>query len=248
MIILKKILWVLLPLFIIVSVTLFTVFADREIADVELTAAATDVVICFVCLINGFIILRQKTKKETHRNLWVWMFITAAISSFLGFVIHNFPWSSTVVGILWTLLYPALFEATRLIVCLALESRFGGDYLRRWEMKVLFVLELPLGIPAIIRSYSVGDGSLIFYFAFAIIAILFSLWHFGVLLAHGSSEARILVLMLLSVMPVLYFQLFQTGFFHLIWDFNQNAIAHLFLILSLPIALWGAVKSLRSEE
>lgn len=211
----------------------------------ELTTAITDLLVAVLCLASVVIICLLDTEKKRHKKIWVRMFVCLTVACSLGYVFHRFTWGDIGHGILWTFLYPAMFEATHCTLLLGLDIRYGDARPTRWENRILWIAEGLLCLFAVLLRYQIGRNSLILFIVFATVIAALSILQYGRALKQRSVEAWFMFFSLIAVAPAIAVQYRKTAFIHLIWDFDHNGISHLFLILAIGLAACGAILELR---
>ena len=72
---------------------------------VELTTAATDVVLSLVCVGVVLGLTRPRVHDPWKTTLWSWVFVLLAVASAIGAVVHGFELTESVQAVLWSLLY-----------------------------------------------------------------------------------------------------------------------------------------------
>lgn len=98
---------------------------------VELTTAATDVVLALVCMGVVLGLTRLRVHDSWKTTLWSWVFMLLAVASVLGAVAHGLELNESVQAILWSPLYLALGLTVALFLVGAVYDAFGRRAARR---------------------------------------------------------------------------------------------------------------------
>ena len=136
---------------------------------VELTTAATDVVLVLVCLGVVLGLTRLRAHDPWKATLWSWVFILLAVASAIGAVVHGFELNQSVQAAMWSTLYLALKLTGALFLVGAVYDVGGRSAAQRsvpWAIGVGFAFH--------VLTYDLNDAFLIFvvYEAVAMVGAL----------------------------------------------------------------------------
>ena len=105
--------------------------APLSAATTELTTAATDAAMAFVCVAALGQLVRLRVAATWKRALWVWVLALLGAASALGAVTHGLAWPETVRAALWPPLYLLLGITVALFVAGAVCDWRGEALARR---------------------------------------------------------------------------------------------------------------------
>ena len=124
---------------------------------VELTTAATDVVLALVCVGVVLGLTRLRAHDSWKTTLWSWVFILLAVASILGAVAHGLELTESVQAILWSPLYLCLGLTVALFLVGAVYDAFGRRAARR-----LVPWAIGVGLAFYVLTRVVDGGFLLF--------------------------------------------------------------------------------------
>ena len=136
---------------------------------VELTTAATDVVLALVCVGVVLGLNRLRALDWWRTTIWSAVFIFVAVASVLGAVAHGVELSESVDGALWSPLYLSVELSLALFLVGAVYDAFGTRAARRlvpWAIGVALAFH--------VLTHGLDSGSL-FFVVYGVVAMVASL-------------------------------------------------------------------------
>ena len=163
-----------------------------------------------------------KGEREKLHKFWVIELVLLSASAFLGTVVHCFTFDKKVNGILWGILYTIEFEAVRRLYVI-ISSLDEDKELSKFEIAVLFGLEITLYIPATLIRLSTGKNTYNFFLSYAgVVAVMIGV-AFSKLEKSGAKKS--LITSVLTLLSAFVAQL-------LIKDYGAT-VAHISILLAL---------------
>lgn len=187
----------------------------------ELTTAATDALLGFLCILLSVGILKSRARNPWRAGLWSWVFGLLAVSSFLGALTHGFDLSSVLRNILWQPLYLTLGIDVALFVLGGVTDWLGEKSARRL---------VPAAIAAGIVFYCLTvilDGNFLVFVIYEGAAMITAISIYAGLSMRRRLRGASIVAS--GIALTLIAAALQAGSleFVLIWPFDHNGIFHL---------------------
>ncbi len=207
----------------------------------ELTTAATDALLGFVCLVLS---ARMNRRADSHRwkaRLWQWVFALLAASSFLGTIAHGFSLPTATRDMLWHPLYLLLGLDVALFVVGSIVDGFGEKLARR-----LLAPSLAAGaFFYVITLFSDGSFRIFILYEGVGMLVAIALYAGAALWKQVPGAATIaLGISLTIVAAVIQASPLQFTF---IWPFDHNGIFHLIQIPALVVLAQGLISSMPGD-
>ncbi len=200
---------------------------------VELTTAATDVVLALLCVGVVLGLARLRVHDSWKTTLWSGVFTLLAVASVLGAVAHGLELSESVLAILWSPLYLCLGLTVSLFLVGAVYDAFGKREARRL---VPWAIGVALAFWVLTR---VVDGGFLLFLVYEAVAmvgalVLYSRLAINHRLAGASVVAAGIGLNLLA-------GLVQASdiTIRLVVPFDHNGVFHLVQVVALATLGYG---------
>jgi hypothetical protein len=208
----------------------------------ELTTAATDALLGFLCIFLIAGIHRYRAQALGKVRLWTWVFGLLSAASFLGAIAHGFDLSPALRNVLWQPLYLALGIDVSLFV-------LGGVY--DWRGAQAASRLPPAAVVAGVGFYSltlVLDGSFLVFVIYEGVAMVSALAIYVRLSVRQRlpGAASIAVAIGMSILAAALQA--STLQLTLIWPFNHNGIFHLVQIVALLVLGCGLRTSMETRR
>jgi len=146
---------------------------------VELTTAATDVVLSLVCVGVVLGLTRPRVHDPWKTTLWSWVFVLLAVASAIGAVVHGFELTESVQAVLWSPLYLFLELTGALFLVGAVNDAFGRRAAQR-----LVPWAIGVGLAFHVLTYALNGGFLPFV-VYEAVAMVGALALYGRLAING---------------------------------------------------------------
>ena len=140
---------------------------------VELTTAATDVVLALVCVAVVLALTRLRAHDSWKTTLWSCVFVLLAVASALGAVVHGLELTESVQATLWRPLYLALELTGALFLVGAAYDAFGRRAAQR-----LLPWAIGVGLAFHVLTYDL-DGGFLLFVVYEAVAMLGALALYG---------------------------------------------------------------------
>ena len=108
-------------------------------AGAPMTTAVTDLITAVVILPLMLSLHALPCKDKTRQRLWLALFLSIGIGSFLGFIAHIFVWSTHIYSIIWVFLYAVLFQVLHVFLRLSLHAALGAQWLSKWRKGLISI-------------------------------------------------------------------------------------------------------------
>ena len=202
-------------------------------ANTVVSTAVTDLINAVVLLPLLLHMERALPKNYPESQLWKRLMSLIALASFLGFLLHIYPWTIVPLTGIWIILYALLLEALHRFLLLAIHTHSGGDRPQKRTTLFLRAAEAVI-LGALIFILLLGRNPIR---VFILYGILLAFWAFGLfshLAIRGHRGSRILLIALLPQIPGLTLQLMRQSEI-VLWNLDFNGISHLCILVSIVI-------------
>ncbi len=208
----------------------------------ELTTAATDAVLGFVCLLLIAAIIPYRPLDPWKVRLWSWVFGLLAAVSFLGAVAHGLDLRPGLRKLLWQPLYFALGIDVSLFILCGISDWLGKQAARR-----LLFAAIGTGM-AFYAVTLISGGSFLVFVIYEAIAMI-SAMAIYVVIAVGRQMpgASTMAAGICLTIAAAALQASPAGF-TLVWPFDHNSVFHLVQIAALIVLAFGLRRSLSRKE
>jgi hypothetical protein len=207
----------------------------------ELTTAATDALLGFLCIFLIAGIHRYRAQALGKVRLWTWVFGLLSAASFLGATAHGFDLSPVLRNVLWQPLYLMLGIDVSLFV-------LGGVY--DWRGAKAASRLVPAAVVSGVGFYSltlVLNGSFLVFVIYEGVAMVSALAIYVMLAVRhrlpGAAGIAIAIGMNILAAALQASALRVT----VIWPFDHNGIFHLVQIVALLVLGYGLRTSMKSR-
>lgn len=211
------------------------------------TDSLTDLIGGLILLPMMLVLCRMPASRERRR--WLALFGLLAGSCLVGFAAHYYfePRSRFWFNLIWIALYPLLYQTVGAFFLLARQIATGGAHPRRRETMAVCVMSTAFALISIALLWAAEtqlDIRLFVCFA-AVLGVLSFAQLAPVAFRRHDAGAAYLFLALAPLLAAVYVQIERTAVIHVIWAFNYNAIAHVFVILAEFVFFAAAIRRLR---
>jgi hypothetical protein len=204
----------------------------------ELTTAATDVALGFVCVFLMSGLHDFRTRHPWKVRLWSWVFGLLAAASFLGAIAHGFYLSPALRSILWQPLYLALGIDVSLFV-------LGGISDWRGEKAARKLVAAAIAAGAAFYSLTrVTDGAFLIFIIYEGVAMAAAIAIYTVVAVRQRMPGASIIAVAIGLNIVAAALQASTIHFTAIWPFDHNGVFHLVQIAALLILGYGLRASL----
>lgn len=202
-------------------------------ANTVVSTAVTDLINAVVLLPLLLHMKRILPKDHPESRLWKQLMGLIALASFLGFLLHIYPWTTVPLTGIWIVLYAVLLEALHRFLLLAIHTHSGGDRPQKRTALFLRAAEAVI-LGALIFILLLDRNPIRVFILCGIILAICAFYLCARLAIRGHRGSRILLTALLPQIPGLTLQLMRQGEIGL-WNLDFNGIYHLCLLVSIVI-------------
>ncbi|MCQ2478948.1 MAG: hypothetical protein MJ091_07105, partial [Clostridia bacterium] len=191
----------------------------------------------------------SKTDKKLAKRWWLYFLITLDIACILGFVAHYYCTSPISNRIIWIPLFTIMYEIFNcfFLACVAVATDDARPHKKDVVSVHLVSLACYILTHIIIGVFS-ADSIMVMTCFNTVLAIAGFVLLVKRSLKKGNIGERIIISSLVPLLPAAYFQIKRKGFVHIIWDFDQNGISHIFIILGVILVFVGIYVILKRKR
>lgn len=193
------------------------------------------------------LLIRKKTENMETKKSWVIFMVLLTVSSFLGFITHYFFVRELSFKIIWIPLYALMFATVNSFYFLNLKLLGSPKF--KLNLIIISVLTLTFWLYIEYAEFIEWSNPIRVFIIYVFITALSA---FGMVIylavKKKHSGSQILLCSLLPLLIAGFFQLKREILVHFIWDFNEDGLAHIFIIIGIVIIFVSAMKSLEEPE
>lgn len=221
--------------------------SEELLYELNLTGALTDLFGGLMLLPMIAVIACRKTEKREEKRLWLLFFASLAASCLLGFIAHYFC-TGMMFRLMWIPLYAVMFESVAAFFLLAL-YRFREKMPSRGIVIGLHAALLAAYLTIMILDvFFVKDMIRAFVIVAGVVGIAgFWITVRSAVRREGRAD-RVMLSALIPLLGALYWQIRREGWVRIIWAFNYNGLAHLYIILALCLLFVASLIALKRTE
>ncbi len=196
----------------------------------ELSTAATDAILGLLTLGCLVPVCRTRSIRVTQKRIWIALFGSLSIASFIGAITHGLTLSPALYSFLWTILYACLGLAIALFTAAAARDFCGKPLPIRWFL-----------LPGIVfwLSTIVFPDSFLIFIVYEAAGLLVSLSAYLKLTHDRRDGAGAISLSIVISLIAAIVQSIPSASLHLIWQFDQNGLFHLIQMPGIVILTVG---------
>jgi hypothetical protein len=208
----------------------------------DLTTAATDVAMAFVCLVALVELARLRVTATWKRALWGWVLALLGLASALGAVVHGLAWSESERAAWWHPLYVLLGLSVTLFLA-------GGIYDWRGDASARRVLPWAVGIGlGFFPLVQLLGGAFVIFVLFETTAMVAALAIYGSLWATGRLAGAGLVTLGIGLTIVAGALQASDLSVRLILPFDHNGLFHLVQLVATVVLVAGLRRGLKHSS
>lgn len=219
------------------------------ITQAEITTALTDLLMAAVLIPIIVLIAKIKTDKPRQKKWWLIFFIMLDAACILGFAAHFFCRSELSETIVWIPLYPLIYEVVNCFFLVALAIFSDDRRPKKKDIIIVHAISFFAYFATRVFVHYVDIHDIIPLTAFN---TLVGIAGFVLIFLHAKKREnrreRLIFTALIPLLPGAYFQMSRDCLIHIIWDFNEDSITHMFFIVAMILLFFGVKRCLEKNK
>jgi len=210
---------------------------------IQLTTAVIDLITSLLGFIFSFLLTKVNGDKKL-KNKWIHFFISMSVGNFCGFLFHFFNWNQTVLKFLWIGLFLVMYDIAIMFLLIMVYDLKQDACPTKKQRIILIIITSLFYIASNIYTFIKEVDMRIFVIYAAIVVVAGIIIAIYLFVKEKRQSMAILSIVLIPQLFGGYFQITKSGYFKLIFEFNEDGIYHLCLLLTVVIIYFGARKDI----